>query len=55
MKGNVSIKTTTKGLPIVNYQAAGIDVGDIQYDIAICTDGISFEVTKFETFTEDLL
>jgi transposase len=47
-------KRYSKGLPVFNPYAAGIDVGDTQYDVAI-SDGINgFEVREYKTFTEDL-
>ncbi|HNX79658.1 MAG TPA: transposase [Prolixibacteraceae bacterium] len=48
-------KKHSQGLPVINPNVAGIDVGDTQYDVAI-SDGITgFEVREFSTFTEDLI
>lgn len=44
----------TKGLPVFNPYAAGIDVGDTLYEVAI-SDGVEgHEVRQFATFTDDL-
>lgn len=53
---NFSIKRKkfAKGLPVFNPYAAGIDVGDTMYDVAISDGGEGHEVRVFSAFTEDL-
>ena len=46
-------KRLKEGLPIHNPNAAGIDVGDTQYDVAI-EDGQGHQVRTYKAFTEDL-
>lgn len=46
-------KRFAQGLPVLNPFAAGIDIGDSKYDVAIaCNDG--HEVREYATFTSDL-
>lgn len=46
-------KRFAQGLPVLNPYAAGIDIGDSKYDVAIaCNDG--HEVREYATFTADL-
>lgn len=47
-------KKHSQGLPVINPHAAGIDVGDTQYDVAISDGDTGFEVRQFLSFTEDL-
>ena len=47
-------KKHSQGLPVINPYAAGIDVGDTQYDVAISDGDTGFEVRQFLSFTEDL-
>ena len=47
-------KKHSQGLPVINPFAAGIDVGDTQYDVAISDGDTGFEVRQFHTYTEDL-
>lgn len=42
-----------KGMPIFNHHAAGIDIGDRIYDVAI-DRGSTYEVREYGSFTEDL-
>jgi len=44
----------SKGLPVYNPYAAGIDVGDKLYDVAISDGAEGHEVREFPTFTDDL-
>lgn len=44
----------SQGLPINNPHAAGIDVGDTMYDVAIADGNGGHEVRQYRTFTEDL-
>jgi transposase len=47
-------KRFTSGLPLVNRNAAGIDIGDGKHDVAIlCEDG-SYLVLEYPAYTEDL-
>ncbi len=48
-------KKHSQGLPVINPYAAGIDVGDTQYDVAISDGNTGFEVRQFFSFTEDLV
>ncbi len=48
-------KRFNRGLPVYNPNAAGIDVGDTQYDVAIDDQDGGHEVRVFLTFTEDLI
>lgn len=53
-KEEVKKKRYSNGLPVFNFHAAGIDVGDTLYDVAI-SDGVDgHEVREYPTFTEDL-
>lgn len=47
-------KGFNRGLPVYNPNAAGIDVGDTRYDVAIANEDGVHEVRIFPTFTEDL-
>ena len=47
-------KRFSQGLPVYNPYAAGIDVGDTNYDVAISDKDGGHEVQTFMTFTEDL-
>lgn len=51
---NVKKKRYGQGLPVFNFNAAGIDVGDTEYDVAISDGATGFEVRQYKTFTEDL-
>jgi hypothetical protein len=51
---NFKQKRFSKGLPVYNPYAAGIDVGDTLYDIAISDGADGFEVREYGTFTDDL-
>jgi transposase len=54
-KREMKKKRLSQGLPVVNPHAAGIDVGDTRFDVAI-SDGVSgFEVREYPTFTEDIM
>lgn len=44
----------SQGLPVYNPHAAGIDVGDTAYEVAINDGDGGHAVRKFQTFTEDL-
>jgi transposase len=44
------------GLPVLNLNAAGIDIGATQYDVAIIKEGTDYHsVKQFGTFTKDLI
>lgn len=51
---NVKKKRHVEGLPVLNHQAAGIDVGDTKYDVAISDGPTGFETREYLSFTEDL-
>ena len=51
---NIKKKRYSQGLPVFNSYAAGIDVGDKEYDVAIRDSETGFEVRQYKTFTEDL-
>ena len=44
----------SQGLPVYTPHAAGIDVGDTAYEVAINDGDVGHAVRKFQTFTEDL-
>jgi transposase len=47
-------KRHSHGMPVINPYAAGIDVGDIDMEVAI-SDGVTgFEVRTYRSFTDDL-
>jgi transposase len=48
-------KRHSQGLPVLNPDAAGIDVGDTQFDVAISDHKLGFEVRKYSTFTGDTI
>lgn len=48
-------KTFRQGLPVFNENAAGIDVGDTMYDVAISDGPNGYEVREYAAFTEDLI
>lgn len=50
----VKKKRYSQGLPVFNPYAAGIDVGDTRYDVAISDGESGHEVREYATFTEDL-
>jgi len=52
---SVKKKKYSQGLPVFNAYAAGIDVGDILYDVAIGDGATGHEVREYKTFTEDLI
>jgi transposase len=53
-KKEVKKEKYRQGLPIFNFHAGGVDVGDSYYDVAI-SDGLTgFTVRSFKTFTDDL-
>lgn len=54
MKTKQNQKRFTRGLPIVNLHAAGIDIGDEKHDIAICRADGSYLLLECPAFTEDL-
>jgi len=54
-KEGIKKKKFSQGMPVFNLHAAGIDVGDTQYDVAISDGANGFEVRVFRTFTEDLI
>lgn len=43
------------GLPAYHPNAAGIDVGDTRYDVAISDGDVGYQVRVFPTFTKDLI
>ena len=45
----------SQGLPVINPHAAGIDVGDTQYDVAISDGESGYETREYPCFTEDLV
>jgi len=47
-------KRYSKGLPVFNAKASGIDIGDTFHEVAINDEFGGFEVRRFESFTEDL-
>ncbi|MBN1183447.1 MAG: IS110 family transposase [Bacteroidales bacterium] len=47
-------KKFTQGLPVFNYSAAGIDIGDTKHDVAINNGKGGHEVREYLSFTEDL-
>lgn len=51
---NVKKKRHVQGLPVLNPHAAGIDVGDTKYDVAISDGHSGFETREYLSFTEDL-
>lgn len=42
-----------KGMPILNFDAAGIDIGDTEHEVAYCDSEGYLNVQNFGTFTED--
>jgi transposase len=58
-KDNSSIevkkKRYSKGLPVFNPYAAGIDIGDILIDVAVSDGADGHEVRQYKTFTDDLV
>jgi transposase len=54
-KSDVKKKMHSQGLPVINPYAAGIDVGDTQYDVAVSNGGAGFECREYPAFTEDLI
>lgn len=42
------------GLPVLNYRAAGIDIGDSKHDIAICNRKGEIVTREYASFTDDL-
>jgi transposase len=50
----VKMKKFSRGLPVFNHYAAGIDVGDTMYDVAISDGAEGHEVREYPTFTDDL-
>jgi transposase len=54
-KREMKKKRLSQGLPVVNLYAAGIDVGDTRFDVAISDGESGFEVREYPTFTEDLM
>jgi len=53
-KREVKKKRHNQGMPVINPYAAGIDVGDIKFDVAISDGATGFEVREYPTFTDDL-
>lgn len=54
MENRLKQKRLTTGLPVINQQAAGIDIGDGKHDIAIGQSDGSHLVLECPAFTEDL-
>ena len=63
MKTNNELKAPTEsfkqinfsqGLPVFNFHAAGIDVGDSKNDVAVSDGKNGFIVREYSTFTDDL-
>ena len=50
---NVTIKMST-GLPVFNFHAAGVDIGDTEHFVAISNGKGGHEVKCYNAFTEDL-
>ncbi|WP_430974631.1 IS110 family transposase [Sunxiuqinia rutila] len=44
----------TQGLPVYNFHAAGIDIGDTKHDVAIMDGNGGFETREYKSFTQDL-
>lgn len=53
-KSGFKKKRHSQGLPVINPHAAGIDVGDTQYDVAISDGESGYETREYPSFTEDL-
>jgi hypothetical protein len=53
--GSMKKEKFSRGLPVFNPHAAGIDIGDTQIDVAISDGAEGHEVQTFKTFTEDLI
>ena len=53
-KNSKAEKDPTDGLPLLNRNAAGIDVGDEEHWVAVPSDRDTAPVRKFGTFTADL-
>jgi len=51
---SVKKKKFSQGLPVFNPYAAGIDVGDTSYEVAISNGAKGHEVREYKTFTSDL-
>ncbi|TAJ04022.1 IS110 family transposase [Marinilabiliaceae bacterium JC017] len=47
-------KRYSRGLPVFNPSAAGIDIGDTNHSVAINDDSGGFEVREYGAFTKDL-
>jgi transposase len=47
--------TFSQGLPVTNFHAAGIDVGDSKNDVAVSDGKNGFIVREYSTFTADLI
>jgi len=45
----------SQGLPVTNFHAAGIDVGDSKNDVAVSDGKNGFVVREYSTFTADLI
>lgn len=45
----------SQGLPVTNFHAAGIDVGDSKNDVAVSDGKNGFIVREYSTFTADLI
>ena len=54
-KGVVIKKKFSQGLPVFNQFAAGVDVGDTFYDVAISDGNNGHEVRRYLSFTADLI
>lgn len=48
-------KKHSQGLPVINPHAAGIYVGDTQYDVVISDGESGYETREYPSFTEDLV
>ncbi len=54
-QSEIKKKRHSQGLPVINPHAAGIDVGDKQFDVAISDHEFGYETREYPTFTEDLV
>lgn len=53
-KKKEELQKFSKGIPIQHDRAAGIDVGDTEHYVAVCTSTGEHEVSRYEAFTVDL-
>lgn len=47
-------KKYAQGLPVYNFHAAGIDIGDTKHDVAVMDGNGGFETREYQSFTQDL-